>query len=622
MAGPPRVVLAPAATACAALCGCVPFEAPLETPVRRLTDEASAPLDTDGASIGTPEDRTVEDAARDFLRERSEGDRSEDGDTDGTPGTPALAGEPPAQPTDGDGTAGTDETPGAAGAQPAEGAEDESDPDDPRASGAVALTLADVRTSVLEGNLRIRVARFDPRLADEALNAERAKFDATITASASYTDAEKPTGNTTLFGLSSDDPALSGARGGFTELEQDREKLESGVGLRIPLPTGGRVGLRQSFEIDDKSAVGVSSTEDRAATRFSISQPLLRGAGVRVNTASIRIARLDRGTSEAETKLTTIRLLASAEKAYWRLWAAQRVLDVQREQLDLARENLRLVRELIREGASPAVARFGAELAVAQQLEGLVVAETQVRLRARELSRLLNRPDLPVGEPAEIETATDPLLQRYELDRDALIERAFAERLELLRLELELAADALRVDLARNRTLPVFALDFEFGLGDRRGTIASAFADSFDFENPTLTIGGRAEIPLTNNAAEARLRRTVLGRMQRLASRDRQRLAVRQEVHDAADVLEQNWQRILAARQNVIAATGNYEAEQRLFVDGLRTAQDVLIALQQLGSARQREVRVIAEYQAAQIDLAFATGVLLGHSGAELGPSP
>ena len=87
-------------------------------------------------------------------------------------------------------------------------------------------------------------------------------------------------------------------------------------------------------------------------------------------------------------------------------------------------------------------------------------------------------------------------------------------------------------------------------------------------------------------------------------------------------MLEQNWQRILAARQNVIAAGANYEAEQRLFREGLRTAQDVLVALQQLGKARQKEVKVIAAYQAAQIDLAYATGSLLGYAGTEITPEP
>lgn len=554
---------APSAAVAVALAagGCAPFDAPLDTPLQRLADRATAPLDTGGSGVGTPDPTPVEDATRAFVAD----------------------------------------------------AADRSMPGDP-----VAVALDELREAVLRNNLDLRVVRFDPQAAEESLNAERAKFDSVFVASAGFRDDDRPLGNSTLFGISSPDPAISGTAGVFTELEQDRELLEAQVGLDVPLPTGGAVRLRQGVEIDDKSAAGLRSTEDRSATRFSISQPLLRGAGLAVNTASIRIAGLSLGVSEAETKLTAIRVLADAEKAYWRQWAAQRVLEVQREQLGLAQSNLTLVRRLIEEGATAPVERFSAELAVAQQLEAVVVAETALRLRARELARILNRPDLPVGAGVAIDATTDPVLLRFDIDRDALIERAFAERVELLALELELAADSLRIDLARNAALPVFAVEFEFGLGDRRGSVASAFADSFDFENTSVAVGGRFAVPVTNDAAEARVRRSVLGRAQRLASLDQRRLAIRQEVHDAADVLEQNWQRILAARQNVIAATANYEADLTLLTDGLRNAQDVLVALQQLGAARQREVRVIAEYQAAQIDLAFATGVLLGRSGTEI----
>ena len=38
------------------------------------------------------------------------------------------------------------------------------------------------------------------------------------------------------------------------------------------------------------------------------------------------------------------------------------------------------------------------------------------------------------------------------------------------------------------------------------------------------------------------------------AARNQRELASRQEVFDALDVLDQNWQRILAARQNVIVS--------------------------------------------------------------------
>lgn len=559
-----------AAPLAALLAACVPTESPLSMPLQRLTERGAQPVDRTGMPLGPADPTPIEEAAK-RLVEREMATADDD----------SMPGEAPYE-----------------------------------------LSIESLRADVIENNLDLRVAVIGPRIAAEAVNAERAKFDAVFVADVSYLDADLPAGNTTLLGVGSATGALGEGAGSFTELDQQREQLKIGTGLNVPLPTGGRIGIANELEIDDKEAGSIVSTEDRSSLSFSISQPLLRGGGVAVNTASIRLARLDAGVSEAQTKLTVIRVLAAAEKSYWRAYAAQKTLEVRREQLGLASENLTLVNRLIDAGSTPEVERFSAELAVAQQIEALVIAETDVRLRSRELARVLNRPDLPLSEPRPILATSDPRLTRFRVDPDALAERAIRERLELLELELQLAADAIRVDLARNAALPVFVVDFQYGIAEREGTLASSFSESFGFGNDSVAIGARAAIPVTNDAAEAGLRRTVLGRVQRLATRDQRRQQIEQEVHDAADVLNLSWQRILAARQNVVAAAANYQAEQQLFREGLRNAQDVLFALQVLGDARQREVGVVLAYQIAQIDLAFATGVLLGYAGAELEDAP
>src|SRR5262249_5067462 len=101
--------------------------------------------------------------------------------------------------------------------------------------------------------------------------------------------------------------------------------------------------------------------------------------------------------------------------------------------------------------------------------------------------------------------------------------------------------------------------------------------------------------------------------LQRLATKEMRSAAIRQEVYDALDQLEQNWQRILAARQASLLAGRTYEGEQRQFQVGLRTSTDVQNALATLADAQSQEVRALADYQISQVDIAFATGTLLGN---------
>lgn len=124
-----------------------------------------------------------------------------------------------------------------------------------------------------------------------------------------------------------------------------------------------------------------------------------------------------------------------------------------------------------------------------------------------------------------------------------------------------------------------------------------------------------------NQGTRSQLRRALLERVQRMATRRQRAAQVTYEVLGAADQLEVNWQRILAAQTRAVMAARNLAAEQRQFDLGLRTSTDVLEAQARLADAQSAEVRAIADYQIAQVDLAFATGTVLGASRVYWEPS-
>jgi outer membrane protein TolC len=134
-----------------------------------------------------------------------------------------------------------------------------------------------------------------------------------------------------------------------------------------------------------------------------------------------------------------------------------------------------------------------------------------------------------------------------------------------------------------------------------------------DDRNFTDRIAGlRVVVPLGNEAAKSRLLQAFYQRRQRLVSKENRRTLIEKEVLAAVDQLEANWQSILASRQNAILAGRLYEAEKRQFELGLRTSTDVLDAQAKFANAQSAEVKSLAEYQIAQVDLAYATGMLLG----------
>ncbi len=461
------------------------------------------------------------------------------------------------------------------------------------------LTIEDCRAMVMANNLDLEVQLLSPTIASQSITQEQARFEALFFANTSFNKTDTPTSTT-----------LSGSK---TELNS------TDFGVDVPLRTGGNLRFNlpsNRLKTDNTfSTLNPSYTADMVV---SLSHNLLRNAGTRTNSHGIRIAHYQGQQSEAQTRLEVI---AVTDRVYWRLYAARRELEVRKQQHELAIAQLERAKRRVNSGAEAEIEVTRAEAGVAEGLEAIIIAENTLRDRERTLKRVLNKPGLTMAGPTVMVPATPPDPVRFELDPGTLVDAAMEGRMELLDLELQLAADASSVDYARNQALPLAALDYSYisnGLGDSYGS-AFDLAEDRDFEDHRLAV--RMEVPLGNEAAKSRLRRALLTRLQRLASREQRRLQIEHEVLNAVDQLEANWQRALASRQRAILAGRTLAAEQRQFDLGLNTSTDVLDAQSRLADAQSAEARSLADYQIAQIDLAFATGTVLGAANIHWEPS-
>lgn len=467
--------------------------------------------------------------------------------------------------------------------------------------GRAEIALAEARAAAIANNLDLRVALYDPTIAETRIDEERARFEALLTMSARRTRTDTPTSS-----------QLAGSK--VTSDDFD-------LGVRLPLRTGGTVNVNLPLnELETNNPFSTLNPANTADLSFSISQPLLRNAGNRVNTHGIRVATYNQEIAEARTKLEAIRVLANIDRVYWNLYAARKELEARQQEYELAMAQLERAQRLVRAGEAPQIEVLRAESGVAQRLEGILVAANDVRRRERDLKVIMNRDDLPVSSNVELIPTSEPTPLLLDLDAPELVAFAMDHRMEMLELEIQLAIDASTIDFQKNQALPLFTLDYRYNINGLGGNFGNAFdlLASKDFEDWSL--GVSAEIPLGNEAAKSRVHRALLERVQRLSTRIARERQITQEVIDAVEALETTWQRILAARQASILAGRTLEAEQRQFEVGVRTSTDVLDAATALRNAQLSEIRALADYQIAQVDVAFATGTLLGHDQVQWQP--
>ncbi len=459
------------------------------------------------------------------------------------------------------------------------------------------VTLADVRQWSLENNLDVRVQQFNPTLGVTALDAEIAKFEAVLKANYTYND------NTLAENL---------------EAGQATANNSGTLGIDFPLATGGVLNVGSLFNQADSPLL---DEPWEAGFQLDLSMPIMRGFGLRANTASIVIAKMESQQVDARTLLETIRILANAEKSYWQLYAARRIMEVRERQHALAEEQLARARRRVDQGEVAPIELLRAQSGIGRTIEQLIVADNQLRLRARALKRFMNAPQFPVDGPTMLDptTPSDPL--GLDLDPAKLTRMAIANRMELLDLELQLAIDAERVALARNEALPLFTMDYQYQvLGDDSG-LASAYGNLGDADPFIASVN--ASIPLGNEARRARLSQAITRRLQRLATKESRVQTITQEVHDAVDNVRGAWRRVVAARLESRFAERTLLAEQRQFDVGLRTSVEVLDANARVADAQSREVEAAAQYETSLVDLAFATGTVLGEAQVTMpGPMP
>jgi outer membrane protein TolC len=476
--------------------------------------------------------------------------------------------------------------------------EAKTEPNLPSPPAEMKMALEECRAVTLQNNLGLQSQLIAPAIAAASVDAEEAKFEASFYANTAFSATDTPGQQVKI------------ADGTFFNSPGSQyHNLNSSAGVQMPLRTGGTL----DFNLADNRTHNLASTTnfDDDFT-FSLSQPLLKNAGQRVNMHSIRLSRYEKQITDNATKLEVIRVLASADRAYWRLYAARKELEVRQKQHELATAQLERAKRMVNAGQMANIEIVRAEAGVARQLAAIITAENNLRTRQREFKQIINKPGLDIETSTIMIPSTEADPVHYTFDTPKLIDQAFENRAELLELELRIAEDISRIDYLNNQMLPLVTLDYNYNVTGTGPTLNESYdmLNKKNYENHR--IGVSLWVPLGDEAAKNNLRQALYQKRQRLATKASQRQLVKQEVLNALDTAEANWQQIMASRQDALLEGQLYETEIRQFEVGLRTSTDVLDAQANFANAQSAEITALVNYEISLVDLAYATGTLLG----------
>ena len=453
------------------------------------------------------------------------------------------------------------------------------------AQTAPVLTLEQAIGRVLERNFSLRVQGFNTANAKENLVIAKAGFDPTLTALASRSKSQ---------GVSTD------ASGNVVVSGYRQDQTDVRVGVVQNLVTGAAVNASASV-LRSSNNLGVNSFNPAYNSDLSVSltQPLLKGFGPKVNRAVIEQSKLGITIANLNYKGSVLQAVRDTEAAYYTLAFARGQLAVKQRSLELAQKLYDENKVKKNTGVATDLDVLTAEVGVATAQNGVVLAQQQVRNSEDNLLALTGQ--FEFSTPPGSVTFTpynDPapsVGESFRLARE--LQPTYVAALETIK-QLEIA-----VSVANNGKLPTLNFDGAVGFNGLDHSTNSSIDNLKSGDNYNWQADLSLSVPwgLRSDRARARIALNNLHQEQTQLQQIEQNLLV--QVRAAVLAVDTNIESVQISAKATQLAEKQYELQKAKFDAGLSTSRDVLQSQTDLETVRVNDLQARVNLRIAVANL-------------------
>ncbi|MGL4502313.1 MAG: TolC family protein, partial [Planktothrix sp.] len=290
----------------------------------------------------------------------------------------------------------------------------------------VELTLNDVIILGLENNRTIKNQYLERIIQRQDLIVAEDKFNPDFTPSLSINWRDTRQGNSTLMS----------------------NGLELSAGLVIKIPTGGELNMAWVGQRQQENNSGSERDVLRQNLALTFTQPLLRGAGAKVNRADIEIARITENINLLDLKSTLINKITEVIIFYRSVLQAQEQVKIDSQTLENAKKTVETTEFLIDAGRIARADLIAVQAQVAAQEIALLSSRNNLKQRRLDLLDLLD-----IDEDVNIIASANLEIQPPTLDIDRIRQSSLEHQPSYLKakLALENAKTQLVIDENKRR---------------------------------------------------------------------------------------------------------------------------------------------------------------------------
>lgn len=378
--------------------------------------------------------------------------------------------------------------------------------------------------------------------------------------------------------------------------------------------------------------------------RATITQHLLQGLGLGLNTRFIRVAHNNREIADVAFRNQVIETVSQIENIYWDLVNAYETVKAKERSLALAQKTLSDNQKQVQIGTLAPIEVVRAQSTVASNQQGLIVAQTNLQLQQllmkNALSRSLSDPILAAAPVIPTDTMAVPAEEPVTPVQD-LINDALSHRPDLAQSRIDLTNREINRKAAANGLLPSIDLVAFYGasgLGGEQNPLAACgpnsnplfcvptgtvpahgfsntFGDLFNSTAPDKGLGLQVNIPIRNRSAQADQMRSELELRQAEIRLQQLQNQVAIAVRNAQFTVQQDRAAVEAAEKALELAQQSLDAEQKKYALGASTNFAVLQTETDLATADSNRVQARSAYEKSRVELDRVTGNTLIRNG-------
>jgi outer membrane protein len=397
-----------------------------------------------------------------------------------------------------------------------------------------------------------------------------------------------------------------------------------------------QAGLSNST-INTTSLRGDLNPSTSATLGINITQPLLQGFGVAVNSRYIQIAKNNREASDLVFKDQVMNIISSVINLYWDLVSFNEAVKVQQQAVDLNQKLLNDNKKQVEIGTLAPISVVSAEAELATAQQALTLAQTRVLQQETTLKNAISRngvesPSLADARIIPTDRIRVPETEAVSPIQD-MVEEALRSRPDVAQLKIQLANDRITLRGSKSQLLPT--LTAAAGISNNAlvgqvntlplppdtparfvspyfiGGYGSALGQIFRHNFPNYSASVTLNVPLRNRSAQADMILDQLTVRQREIAIQQLRNQVRVDVQNALIGLQQSRAVYQAAVKTRILREQTLDAEQKKLALGASTIYNVILIQRDLAQAESDEVNALSSYSRAKVQMDAATGQTL-----------